>query len=321
MNEHLPVMPGEVVEWLGLQPGDRLVDGTLGLGGHTLALLQALAGELQVLALDRDREVLDMARARIEAAGYDRQVVFAHSRFSRLPDIMAEIGWPAVNGVLLDLGVSSLQLDQGQRGFSFLEDGPLDMRMNPDEGEQSARDLVNTASQERLKRIIRDYGEEPMAGRIASRIVRVREKGKIRTTQELAGLVAGAYPPKRRAKSRNHPATKTFQALRMAVNQELEELNHVLQRIPEILMPGGRVVVIAFHSLEDRLVKHTFKREASTCICPPYQDLCTCEHSPRLRVLTKKPIRPSPEEVQANPRSRSAKLRAAETLPERRGQQ
>lgn len=317
MNEHLPVMPEEVIEWLAPKPGARIVDGTLGLGGHTLALMQALGGRLEILGLDRDREVLDMARSRIRDAGYAGQVVLAHEQFSDMAEVLERLGWPSVDGVLLDLGVSSLQLDRRQRGFSFLEDGPLDMRMNSEQGGRTAGDLVNSASHEELKRIIRDYGEEPMAGRIASRIVKVREERSIEGTQELAGLVARAYPAKRRAKSRHHPATKTFQALRMAVNQELEELSRVLGIVPQVLKPGGRMVVIAFHSLEDRLVKQAFKREAARCVCPPHQDLCTCDHRPGMRILTKKPLRPSPEEVHSNPRSRSARLRAAEALERR----
>jgi 16S rRNA (cytosine1402-N4)-methyltransferase len=189
--------------------------------------------------------------------------------------------------------------------------------MNPEQGGRTAGDLVSSASHEELKRIIREYGEEPMAGRIASRIVKVREERSIEGTQELAGLVARAYPAKRRAKSRHHPATKTFQALRMAVNQELEELSRVLGIVPQVLNPGGRMVVIAFHSLEDRLVKQALKREAAHCVCPPHQDLCTCDHRPGMRILTKKPLRPSPEEVHSNPRSRSARLRAAEALERR----
>jgi 16S rRNA (cytosine1402-N4)-methyltransferase len=217
---------------------------------------------------------------------------------------------------MADLGVSSLQLDEAERGFSFLRDGPLDMRMGTIEGLPPASRLVNTASFEELKRIFGRLGEEPMGGRIARTIVDARAQKPIESTAELAGLVEKAYGKARAAKARLHPATRTFMALRMAVNHELEELEIFLERILDRLRPGGRLVVISFHSLEDRMVKHTLRREASDCLCPPRQPLCTCGHRARVRVLTKKPVMAGEEEVEANPRSRGAKLRAAERLPQ-----
>ena len=237
-------------------------------------------------------------------------------RFSQFPDALAELGWDGVDAALADIGVSSPQLDEAERGFSFIADGPLDMRMGVADGAEPAENIVNYWSYERLRELIRDLGEEPQGGRIARAIVNEREKKPITGTLELAKLVERAYPPKWRATARNHPATRTFQALRMAVNQELEELQEFLDRIVDYLNPGGRVAVISFHSLEDRLVKRAFRREASGCLCPPRQPYCTCGHSPRVRILTKKPLIPTPEEAAANPRARSAKLRAVERLPE-----
>jgi len=219
-----------------------------------------------------------------------------------------------VDAALADLGVSSPQLDEAPRGFSFLADGPLDMRMGQADGGEPAANLVNNWGFERLRDLIRELGEEPQAGRIARAIVNEREKKPFESTVELARIVERAYPPKWRATARNHPATRTFQALRMAVNQELEELKDFLDRIVDHLNPGGRVAVISFHSLEDRLVKTAFRREASGCLCPPRQPYCTCGHVPRVRILTKKPLGPSEAEAAANPRARSAKLRAVERL-------
>ena len=313
MAHHTPVLLSESLHWLAPAPGGRYLDGTLGLGGHPRAILEA-APQVQVLCIDRDQEALEEARTRLENFGESAH--FARTSYSTFPDVLAEVGWERVDGALLDLGVSSLHLDDPARGFSFLTDGPLDMRMDSGQGTPPARQIVNQASVEVLKRIIRDYGEEPMAGRIARKIVTTRENRPITTTLELAGIVESAYPPKRRATSRTHPATKTFQALRIAVNQELDELKSFLATIPDFLSPGGRVVVISFHSLEDRLVKHSFRNEARGCQCPPRMPVCTCGLKPRLRVLTKKPVLPTREEIESNPRSRSAKLRAAERLQE-----
>jgi 16S rRNA (cytosine1402-N4)-methyltransferase len=292
----------------------RVLDATLGLGGHSLALLAQAEGKVEILGLDRDETAIE--RASENLAGYPGRLHAMRMRFSQFPDALAELGWDGVDAALADVGVSSPQLDEAERGFSFVADGPLDMRMGSADGVEPAENIVNYWSYERLRELIRESGEEPQAGRIARAIVNEREKKPITGTLELAKLVERAYPPKWRATARNHPATRTFQALRMAVNQELEELQEFLDKIVDYLHPGGRVAVISFHSLEDRLVKRAFRREASGCLCPPRQPYCTCGHSPRVRILTKKPLVPTPEEASANPRARSAKLRAVERLPE-----
>ncbi|MBI4805684.1 MAG: 16S rRNA (cytosine(1402)-N(4))-methyltransferase RsmH [Desulfovibrio sp.] len=310
---HLPVMSKEVCELLAVRSGMRVLDATLGLGGHSLALLAQAEGKVDILGLDRDETAI--YRASENLAGYPGRLHAMRMRFSQFPDALAELGWDGVDAALADVGVSSPQLDEADRGFSFVADGPLDMRMGSADGVEPAENIVNYWSFERLRDLIRELGEEPQAGRIARAIVNEREKKPITGTLELAKLVERAYPPKWRATARNHPATRTFQALRMAVNQELEELQEFLDKIVDYLHPGGRVAVISFHSLEDRLVKRAFRREASGCLCPPRQPYCTCGHSPRVRILTKKPMTPSPEEAAANPRARSAKLRAVERLP------
>lgn len=309
---HLSVMPAEVVEFLRPRQGGRYLDGTLGMGGHAEALFAASGEGAEVLGLDRDEAALATAMERLG----QRQGRFSvwHGPFSRFEDAMEQVGWKSLDGALVDLGVSSLQLDTAERGFSFLRDGPLDMRMDPSSGAAPAANLVNKASFERLREIIAEYGEEPMAGRIARAIVAAREEEPFETTARLAAVVEQAYPAKWRRTARNHPATRTFQALRMAVNDELGELETFLARIPERLAPGGRVAVISFHSLEDRMVKRAFKREAQSCVCPPRQPVCTCGHTARLRILTKRPLVASEAESAANPRARSAKLRVAERL-------
>ena len=310
---HLPVMAREVCDLLAIRPGMRILNATLGLGGHDLAMLERAGGDLEILGLDRDPAALSLAQENLRA--YPGRLTAFEMRFSRFPDALAKAGWAGADAILADLGVSSIQLDVAERGFSFVADGPLDMRMaGASEGCESAKNIVNSWGYEELRDLIRDMGEEPQAGRIARAIVNEREKKPLETTLELAALVERAYPAKWRATARNHPATRTFQALRMAVNHEIEELREFLDNLAEALNPGGRAAVISFHSLEDRLTKHAFRHEATSCVCPPRQPFCTCGHVARLRVLTKKPVTPQAEEIAANPRARSAKLRAAERL-------
>ncbi len=310
---HVTVLLRETVQWLAPRPGGRYLDGTLGLGGHSEGILRAAGGEAEILGLDRDRQAMDMAAKRLEPFG--GRVHLENTSFSGFEAALDRLGWDRVDGAVLDLGVSSLQLDTPERGFSFIADGPLDMRMDQGSGFKPARVLVNKAGFEELRRIIGEYGEEPMAGRIARAIVREREQEEIVSTARLAEIVSRAYPPDRRRQARNHPATKTFMALRLVVNRELDELSEFLERIPERLMPGARVAVIAFHSLEDRIVKQAFRRQEKGCVCPPRQPLCTCGRKPTMKILTKKPQVPGQGEMDANPRSRSAKLRVAERLP------
>ena len=311
---HKPVLLREVIELLGIRPGMKILDATVGLGGHSRGMLEAAGGEGQVLGLDRDREALSEAGRRL--APYGDRVRLVRTRSSRFPAVLAEAGWEKVDAALLDAGMSSLQLDDPERGFGFLNDGPLDMRMGAEDGGETAEGLVNLASYARLCEIIREYGEDPQAGRIARAIVGAREKEAITTTARLAEVVWQAYPAKWRATARQHPATRTFQALRMAVNEELAELDAFLKAIPDHLAPGGRVAVISFHSLEDRLVKRAFRAEATDCICPREQVVCVCGHRARFRILTKKPVMAGEEEVRDNSRARSAKLRVAERLPD-----
>lgn len=310
---HAPVMLREVLDFLAPRPGGRYLDGTLGLAGHAQAVLDAAdsanqgeAKPAELMGLDRDAASLAIARERL--ARFGERVKTRHMAFSDFETALDEAGWGTLDGALVDLGVSSPQLDEAHRGFSFLRDGPLDMRMDPSGstggGPPPASRLVNEASFERLCRIIGDLGEEPMAGRIARAIVEARDEAPIESTLQLAAIVSRAYPAKWRATARNHPATRTFQALRMAVNRELEELETFLGRIVDRLAIGGRVAVISFHSLEDRAVKLAFRAESD-----PER-----EGGPRLRLLTRRPVTATPEEVAVNPRARSAKLRGAERV-------
>ena len=308
---HTTVLLHEVVEWLRPKPGGRYMDGTLGMGGHSLALMQAADGKAELLGLDRDQTALEHARRRLEEFA-DRTHLF-HLPFSQFEEALDELGWDEIDGAVLDLGVSSMQLDEADRGFSFIQDGPLDMRMDPEYG-QSAADLVNTLKHGDLARIIRTYGEDPLAGKIASAILKARDKEAITRTLQLAEIVRIAYPPKMRHTARNHPATRTFQGLRIAVNRETEELEYYLKTIVGRLKPGARVAIISFHSLEDRAVKHSFRDTAKGCKCPSSQLHCTCDGVPEIKVLTKKPLIPTEEEMRVNSRSRSAKLRVAERL-------
>ena len=311
-SEHIPVMIEEVMHWLAPRPGGLYMDATLGLGGHAERLMDLTGGQARLLGLDRDRQALAKAGARL--ARFGENVHLAHSSFQHFPAVLRELGWDLLDGVVADLGVSSLQLDSPERGFSFLHDGPLAMRMDPGSGGEPAANIVNGASFERIRQLLWDYGEEPMAGRIARAIVETREKAPIETTLELARIVAAAYPAKRRALARNHPATKTFQALRLEVNQELKEIENFLTRIVDHLRPGARICVISFHSLEDRIVKRAFRTERTGCLCPREYPVCTCGHVKKLRLPFRKPLLPGDEEMRANSRSRSAKLRVAERI-------
>jgi 16S rRNA (cytosine1402-N4)-methyltransferase len=310
---HTPVLLAEVLGFFDPRPGLRCLDATLGLGGHTEHLLRKAeaAGirDTEVLGMDRDASSLELAVQRL--APFGPRVRVQNRPFSECDLAMQELGWTGPDFVLADLGASSPQFDRAERGFSFSWDGPLDMRMDQRQ-EKNAADLVNTASAQKLHDILRTLGEEPLAGRIAGAIVRQRGLKRIESTRELARIVETAYPARRRATARNHPATRTFQALRMAVNDEMGELETFLRKIAGLLRPGGRVLTIAFHSLEDRAVKRLFREEAKDCLCPAHAAVCRCGHKARLKVLTTKPIRPQAHETAANPRARSAKLRAAE---------
>lgn len=311
---HIPVLLDEVLSFVEPQSGQRYLDATLGLGGHAEAVLtkaRERGAQIELLGLDRDVAALELARERLAPFGDSVRTV--HSPFSRSDEVLAGIGWERVDFVLADIGVSSMQIDVAERGFSFNAEGPLDMRMDRGMG-RNAAGLVNSASVEELKNIIRDFGEDPMAGRIARAIDDARSVKRIESTLELARIVERAYPAKWQAKSRNHPATRTFQALRMAVNDELGELNAFLRGMVPLLVAGGRMAVISFHSLEDRMVKHFFRDEATGCRCPKHVPYCVCGHVPSLSILTRKPVGPSPEEVRINPRAGSAKLRVAEKV-------
>jgi 16S rRNA (cytosine1402-N4)-methyltransferase len=307
---HQPVMVREVVQWLGCGPGRKIADVTLGLGGHAAAIIAACAPDGMLVGLDRDAEALAIARERLPA---DRARLH-HADARALPEVLTAEGWPAVDGVLFDLGVSSLQLDAPERGFSFQREGPLDMRMdrrNP----LTAAEIVNEWPEPALADVIRRYGEERWAGRIAAAIARARTHTPIAHTRELADLVVNAIPARYR-EPHPHPATRTFQALRIAVNHELEDLEPALEAARRCLSAGGRLVVIAFHSLEDRIVKQTFRRWEGACVCPPALPVCGCGRRRLARVLTRRPITPTREEALANPRARSAKLRAVERVAE-----
>ena len=296
------------MDFLQPAPGRRYIDGTLGGGGHSEAILSASGPDGQVLGLDRDDEAVAAAGERLKRFGARvtaRQASFADSR-----EVLSEIGWDKVDGVVLDLGVSSWQIDAAERGFSFRLGGPLDMRMDRRQS-LDARRLVNTATVDELMRIFRVYGEEPQARRIAERIAAERKLRPIESTDELARLVEGVKGGRRRD---HHPATQVFQALRIAVNQELDQLERFLDDGFALLRPKRRMVIISFHSLEDRLVKNAFRKWSRACLCPPRALVCQCGWSQKVKLLTKKPLVPGDAETAANPRARSAKLRAVERL-------
>lgn len=303
---HLPVLLNECIEALAIRPDGIYLDGTAGGGGHSSAIAARLTTG-RLIALDQDPDAIAAAGERLK--GLPAQLVQANFRETKA--VLERLGIPGIHGALLDLGVSSHQLDDAARGFSYLEDAPLDMRMS--QSGPTAADLVNTASREELCRILRDYGEEPYAWNIAGRIVARREAQPITTTLQLADVIAGALPPAVRRKHKN-PSRRAFQALRIAVNGELDALSEGLDAIFDCLVPGGRLAVITFHSLEDRLVKQRFAAWATACTCPPEYPVCVCGGKAKAKLVNRKPIKATEAEQQANRRSRSAMLRVAERL-------
>lgn len=304
---HKPVLLEECLDALAIKPDGVYVDGTLGRAGHSLEIVRRLTTG-RLIALDRDETALTAARERL--ADYMERVTLVHSNFSNLGAVLDELGVDAVDGMLFDLGVSSPQLDNASRGFSYKQDAPLDMRMD-ESAPLTARELVNTLSYEELRRILFEYGEERYAPQIAKAICTTRERKPIETTLELADLIRGAMPAKA-LREKQHPAKRSFQAIRIAVNDELGELPPMLDAAEGHLKPGGRFAVITFHSLEDRIVKQKLKELATGCICPPEFPVCVCGRKPKVKLVTRKPIVSGETELRDNPRARSAKLRVAE---------
>ena len=308
MLPHIPVLLMEVLEGLRVaqRPAGCFIDGTLGAGGHAVAVLE-VAPQARLLGLDRDPRALALAQERL--APFGERATIHHASYERLADLAP--GWAGeagIDGVLLDLGISSMQIDDAARGFAFAQEGPLDMRFDPTGGGLTAGDIVNTWETDELANVIYRYGEERNSRRIARAIVAARP---LHSTQALAAVVASAQTGPRQ---KIHPATRTFQALRIAVNDELGAVERVLPVAIDLLKPGGRLAVISFHSLEDRIVKQAFKLAATDCICPPRQPVCTCDHRASVQLVTRKPLTPGPAEVAQNPRSRSARLRVVERV-------
>lgn len=302
---HQPVLYHEIIHALQPKSPGYYVDGTVGAGGHARGILEACAPDGRLLGLDLDPQALALARENL--APHERRCHLAQASYTTLSALLRQLGWPPVQGILLDLGVSSMQVDSPNRGFSFLHDGPLDMRFSP-QIPASAADLVNGLPEGELADILYRYGEERNARRIVRAILKARP---VQTTRELAAVIEAASP---RRGERLHPATRTFQALRIAVNDELGAIESVLPQALAALAPGGRLAVISFHSLEDRIVKAFFRRESQDCLCPPRQPVCTCGHVAALREITRKLVTPGEAETRQNPRARSAKLRVAERL-------
>lgn len=306
---HLPVLPDEVIRFLEPADGKIYLDGTVGGGGHSGLILEK-APEAILVGIDRDQAALAAAKARLASkSGFVRLV---HGNFSDVGGILNSLGITKLDGFILDLGVSSHQLDTRERGFSFQQDAPLDMRMDTSSGETAA-DLLNQLAESELEKIISEYGEERWARRIASFIVKERAVSPVTTTFRLVDIIKGAVP-KAKWDERIHPATRTFQALRIAVNSELESLEQGMRDALDLLKPGGRGVIISFHSLEDRIVKHIFREYAEGCTCPRQLPVCVCGKQPRVKILTNRPTTATQAELDKNQRSRSAKLRAIEKL-------
>lgn len=304
---HYPVLFRETIEGLAVSPDGIYVDGTLGRAGHSSAILQRLSPTGCLIGIDKDSDAIEAARKKFDG---DTRVVLVRRDFREIPSILRELGISAVDGILLDLGVSSPQLDEAKRGFSYMADAPLDMRMDQSQV-LDARQIINEYPGAELRRIFWDYGEEKYAPRIAARIIAEREKGPIETTLQLVEMIKNAMPAAA-LREKQHPAKRTFQAIRIAVNDELGAITAVLDDAIDCLKPQGRLAVITFHSLEDRIVKQAFRKAENPCTCPKSFPVCVCGKTPKVRVLTKRPITPGGIELEENPRSRSAKLRIVE---------
>jgi 16S rRNA (cytosine1402-N4)-methyltransferase len=308
---HRPVLYHQIIHALRPSPGCLYVDGTLGAAGHASGVLQASSPDGKLLGLDLDPQALEIARLRL--APFGERAILRQASYVTLQAQLETLGWERVDGILLDLGVSSMQFDTLERGFSFQSDAPLDMRFDP-QGSMRASDLVNDLSEQELAQLLYRYGEEDRARQIARAVVQSRP---VHTTAQLAAIVASVNAKSRGKKGSGrsiHPATRTFQALRIAVNRELEALEAFLPQAVAALAPGGVLAIISFHSLEDRIVKQFFRRESQDCLCPPRQPVCTCGHKATLIEMTRRPVTPDPDEIAQNPRSRSARLRVAERV-------
>ena len=307
-KQHQSVLEGEILKHLNLREGSLIVDGTLGDGGHTELILKNTTG-VRVLAIDRDIEAIKRAGKRL--APFKSRTILVHENFSNIKTILKKANVMSVNGLLLDLGVSSPQLDSPERGFSFMRNGPLDMRMDSAQ-ETTAADLLVSLSDRELALVIKEYGEERYPKRIVRAIRKAQTQKAITTTHQLSNIISSVMHLSRPTKI--HPATRTFQALRIAVNNELDHIKKTLSDSIEILQASARIMVVSFHSLEDRIVKNFFKDEEKGCICPPKIPICACGHMARLKIITRKPVSPSVEEVRRNSRASSAKMRVAERV-------
>lgn len=307
---HVSVLAEECIQALNLRPDGVYVDGTTGGGGHSLRIAQQLGPAGRLICIDRDEEALAAASRRLEA--YRDRVTFVKSNFAQIAQVIEGQGLAGVDGILFDLGVSSYQLDNGDRGFSYMHDAPLDMRMDRSQP-FSAWDVVNTYTQEQLRQILWEYGEERYSGRVAAAIVQQREESPIETTGQLAQVIREAMPAAAR-REKQHPARRSFQAIRIEVNGELRAVEQAMEGSVDKLLPGGRLAVISFHSLEDRIVKKIFAQQAKGCTCPPEFPVCVCGKKPRLKLISRGVITAGQKELDENPRARSAKLRVAERI-------
>jgi 16S rRNA (cytosine1402-N4)-methyltransferase len=308
---HIPVMLNEVIHYLNCQPGKIYTDGTLGGSGHAKAICEKILPDGLLIGIDQDIDAINNAKHVLQA--FASNIRLFHGNFINLPDYLSQINLEAVDGILLDLGLSLHQLKKSGRGFSFQKEEPLDMRMDI-QSPTKAVNLVNRLAEDELRNIFKNYGEERWAKRIAHGIVRYRKLDKIRTTQQLAHIVKDAIPHRFSTKQGIHPATRVFMALRIAVNKELETLNGFMAKVAAFLNPKGRLCILSFHSLEDRIVKHHLKALEKGCICPPEFPQCICGQRRVMRILTKKVVRPAQKEIAANPMARSTRLRAAEKI-------